>query len=103
MNLDRGTRTRLFVDMELDVDPTGSTVDVAVDGTWYPATWQGTAVQSGTKWRQTARTNGYFAGPDVASPNGAVVLTAQRHSTKTRVTTGTGDVLAEDSTPIDVD
>ena len=102
MRFDRATRTRVYVDMELDVDPTGSTIELWVDGTWRPATWQGTAVQLGPKWTQTARTTGYFAGPD-ASPTGAAALTSGRHATKTRVTLASGDLLAEDSTPIDVD
>lgn len=101
MKFDAGTRTRLLVNMTVDFDPTGSTVDVKIDSTWYPADWQGTPVQSAGKWTQTARTTGYFAGPEVASPGGAVVLTATRHVTQTRVTSGT-DVIVADSTPIDV-
>lgn len=101
MKFDAGTRTRLLVRMELDFDPTGSTVEVKVDSTWYPATWQGSAAQANGKWTQTARTTGYFAGPEVASPAGATVLTATRHNTQTRVTSGS-DVIVADSTPIDV-
>jgi hypothetical protein len=87
MRFDRATRTRVLVDMELDVNPTDST---------------GTPVQLGDKWTQTARSTGFFAGPD-ATGTGATVLASGRHPTKTRVTLATGDVLAEDSTPIDVD
>jgi hypothetical protein len=101
MNFPRGTRTKIFEDMTLDVDPTGSTVELAVDGTWYPAAWQGSAVQSGSKWTQTALTTGYFAGPDAVA-SGATVLTAGRHLTTTRVTLAAGDVLVHDSSPIDV-
>ncbi len=104
MKYDAGTRTRLLVNMTLDFDPTGSTVEVKVDDTWYPATWQGSPTQDGSTWKQTARTTGYFAGPEVASPGGAVVLAATpsaRHETQTRITSGS-DVITADSTPIDV-
>jgi hypothetical protein len=99
---DRATRTRVLADMELDVNPTDSTIELFIDGTWRPADWQGTPVQLGDKWIQTARSTGFFAGPD-ATGTGATVLASGRHATKTRVTLATGDVLAEDSTPIDVD
>ena len=101
------TNTRLLVDMAVEVDPSGTTVEIKVDGTWYAATWQGSAVSSTrtvnglsrTTWRQTARTTGYFAGPDVAVPGSSVVLALGRHPTKTRVTSGQ-DVITEDSTPV---
>jgi hypothetical protein len=102
MRFDRATRTRVLVDMELDVNPTGSTIELFVDGTWRPADWQATPVQLGDKWTQTARSSGFFAGPD-ATGTGATVLTPGRHPTKTRVTLATGDTLTADSTPIDVD
>lgn len=101
MKFDAGTKTRVIADMTLSIDPDGSTVEIQVDDTWYPATWQGTAVEAGGKWTQTAQTDGYFAGPDVAIPGAAVVLDTRRHLTQTRVTSGS-DVLVEDSTPIDV-
>jgi hypothetical protein len=104
MKFDAGTRTRLLVKMELDFDPSGSTVEVKVDDTWYPATWLDSPVKSGTRWTQTARTTGYFAGPEVSSPAGAVVLAitpTSRHLTQTRVTSGS-DVIVADSTPLDV-
>lgn len=100
MKFDAGTRTRLLVKMELDFDPTGTTVDVKVDDTWHTASWLDTPVQTGSKWTQTARTTDYFAGPE-ATAAGATVLTAARHLTQTRVTSGT-DVIVADSTPLDV-
>lgn len=100
MRFDAGTRTRLLATMTLDFDPTGSTVEVKVGSTWFPATWQGSPVQSGGNWTQTARTTAYFAGPD-ADASGATALTAGRHLTQTRVTSGT-DIIADDSDPIDV-
>lgn len=117
MKFDAGTRTRLLATMTLDFDPTGSTVEVKVDATWYPATWQGAPVETQVRdertgqtkdaWTQTARTTGYFAGPEVAAPAGAVVLSATagspagRHLTQTRVTSGS-DIIVADASPIDV-
>jgi hypothetical protein len=101
MRLDDETRTRLFADMTLDVDPTGSTVEIGIGGTWHACDWQGTPAQSGGKWTQTARSSGYFAGP-AATADGATVLAVGRHLTQTRVTWAGGDSLVESSTPIDV-
>jgi hypothetical protein len=108
MRFDQGTRTRLLVDMTLDFDPAGSTVEVEVDGTWFAATWLGTATATPAsaanprgKWTQTARTTGYFAGPLHEAPAGATVLAAGRHLTQTRVTSG-GDTIVSNSTPINV-
>lgn len=100
MKFDAGTRTRLLVAMTLDFDPTGSEVEVKVDDTWHAATWLATPVSAAGKWKQTARTDNYFAGPE-ATPNGATQLTAARHHTQTRITTG-ADVIVSDSTPLDV-
>jgi hypothetical protein len=102
MRFDRATRTRVLVDMELDVNPTDSTIEIWVDGAWHAAEWQNMPVQLGDKWTQTARSTQFFGG--YAVDNISTVLLAEgRHPTKTRVTLATGDVLAEDSTPIDVD
>lgn len=104
MRFDAGTRTRILAAMTLDFDPTGSTVEIRVDSTWYAATWQGAPVSAGGKWTQTARTTGYFAGPEVSVPAGAVVLTATptpRHLTQTRVTSGS-DIIVADSDPVDI-
>lgn len=104
MKFDAGTRTRIIATLMLDFDPTGSTVEVKIGSTWYPATWQGTPVSAAGKWTQSARTTGYFAGPEVASPGAAVVLTVTptpRHLTQTRVTSGT-DIIVADSDPVDI-
>lgn len=100
MRFNAATRTRLLIDVTCDIDPTGSTVEVKLDDTWYPATWLGAAVPAGEKWTQTARTVSYFAGPD-ATAAGAVVLPRGRHMTKARVTQG-GDVLVAESSAVDV-
>lgn len=109
MKFETDTKTRVLADMVLDYDPTGTTVEVKVDSTWYAATWQGsptsrTITKNGRtwdEWYQTAMTTGYFAGPDVSSPGSAVVLSAGRHPSKTRVTQGQ-DAITHDSSPIDV-
>ncbi len=95
MKFDAGTRTRILVDVTIGVDPDGSTVELRVDNTWYPATWLDaattTTVAGRTVWVQTARTDGYFAGPD-ATASGATVLALGTHPTEIRVTSGQ-DVL----------
>ena len=103
MIFDSGTKTEITVDMVLDFDPTGTTIEVQVDATWYAATWQGTAafgtpVQGRPTWQQAAQTTGLFAGPDVASPGAAVVLQLGTHPMQTRVTSGQR-IIADDCTP----
>ena len=111
---DAGTHTRIFFTMTLDFDPVGSTVELKVDSTWHAATWLLTPIQTQVRnertgqmeprWVQVARTIGYFAGPEVAVPAGATVLTATptpRHLTHTRVTSGS-DVIVADADPVDV-
>lgn len=101
MRFDAGTKTRILEDMELSFDPTGTTVEIKIDAEWYPATWIGSPVAASGKWTQTARTTGYFAGPEVVTPGAAVVLTQSRHLTQTRVTSGS-DIIVADSSPVDV-
>lgn len=95
MKFDAGKRTRIYVDLIVGIDPDGSTVELRVDGTWYPASWLGTAttatVEGRIVWLQTALTTGYFAGPD-ATASGATVLALGTHPTEIRVTSGQ-DVL----------
>jgi hypothetical protein len=102
VKLNDETRTRLLVPMTLTQDPTGSTIELKIDAAWYSCTWQGTPVQSGGLWTQTARTTGFFAGPLHAAPAGATVLTTGRHTTETRVAWPGGDTIADRSSPIDV-
>ena len=107
MNLYTDTRTRLYVDMVLDTDPTGATVELSIDGTWYPCDWQVTPVKGKNRdtgrdeWKQTARTSGYLAGPTAVATAGEM-LTVGRHVTETRVTWAGGDTITAPSTPIDV-
>ena len=103
MKFKPGTRTRIRISLELDFDPTGTDVELCIDGVWRPATWEGASVEDPvTKtWTQSARTVNYFAGPDVADPAGAIVLDRGRHMTATQVTSGM-DVITADSSPIDV-
>jgi hypothetical protein len=111
LKFNAATRTRLLVDVTLDVDPTGSTVSVQVDGTWYAAAWQGSPVQRNVqvngvavpRWQQTARTTGYFAGPAHATPAGATVLALGRHADlKSRVVVDGDDLVNVSPTAIDV-
>lgn len=100
MRFDADTRTRISADISVNFDPTGSTVELQIDSTWYPATWLGTPVLASGKWTQTARTNTYFAGPSaVLGP--AVLLALGRHLSQARITTGT-DIIALNSPPVDV-
>lgn len=100
MKFDAGNRTRILVDLVMDLDPTGSTVELRIDNTWYPATWLGSPVQATPvypatvgKWTQTARSNAYFAGPD-ANQSGATPVAAGRHPMEVRITSGQ-DVLTD--------
>ena len=101
MKFDAGKRTRIYVDLIVGIDPDGSTVELRVDGTWYPASWLGTAtmatVDGRTVWIQTALTTGYFAGPDVTA-SGATVLALGIHPMEARITSGQ-DILPVDLKP----
>lgn len=103
MKIHPASKKRLLVDMTLDVDPTGSTVEINVDGTWYDAEWLDDPVHhvADPHWTQTARTIDKFAGPD-APPGGATVLALGRHKSSTRVTLTDGDALVATSSSIDV-
>jgi hypothetical protein len=109
VKLDNETRTRITVTVTTDFDPADSTVELGVDlndpdpeveNPWLSCTWQAPAVEASGKWTRRALTDAYVAGPDV-TPDGATVLTAGRHLTQTRVTSG-GDQIVAASTPIDV-
>lgn len=95
MKMHVATRTRIPVDMTLDFDPTGTTIELKIDDTWHPCTWQGTPTKAGAQWKQTALTNVYFAGPEYDNPPaGTVVLSREpyRHLAQTRVTNATGEI-----------
>jgi hypothetical protein len=92
MKLNDETRTRITVTVQLSADPTGSTPELKIDSTWYPATWQGSPTQSNGIWTQSARTTGYFAGPNV-TPAGAVVLALGQHPAELRVTWPSADAV----------
>ena len=106
MKFDAGTRTRILVDVTAEIDPTDSTVEVRVDDTWHPATWLDEPVESRsaanarTTWKQTARTDTYFAGPDAAA-GGATVLALGRYPMEVRVTSGQ-DILTRDLERLEV-
>ena len=100
MKINPGSRVKLTLTTEATFDPTGSTIELSVDGVWHPATWLGTPTATGSKWTQSAETTEWFAGP-VATANGAVVLATGRRSTEGRLTNG-GQVIAFATDPIDV-
>jgi hypothetical protein len=95
MKFDAGTRTRIFVDVTLDFDPTGSTIELRVDSAWHAATWQGSAVVGTGSWTQTAQTVDYFVGPDVTDQSGATPVALGIHEQEVRVTKGQ-DILTRD-------
>lgn len=109
MKFNRRSHTRILDDLTISFDPTGSTVELgirAADGTvdWYDAEWLEDPVQVSEDppiWSQTAQTVGYFAGPDSDAPGEAVTLTAGRHYTHSRVSSGQ-DVIVGASSAIDV-
>lgn len=101
MKMHTGTRTRITIDMVLDFDPTGSTLEYKVDATWHPCTWLGSPVQDGARWKQTAVTDDWFAGPGTDDGDDEVVLSLGRHFTQTRVTAG-GNEITGRSEPVDV-
>lgn len=93
MKLDEDTKVFLFWDADLSVDPTSSTVEIEVDGTRHAMTWQGSPVQAGARWTQTARTTEKFAGSTVTPGASIVVLTVGSHTIKPVVTTADGQIV----------
>lgn len=102
MRLDDDALVFVTWDAELSADPTGSTVELEVDGVRRSATWQGSPVQSGSSWRQTARTNGKLGGTNSTPGGSDVKLTAGRHMAQFIVTTADGQVVPATEFPIDV-
>lgn len=98
LDFDAATHTRLLADVTLDFDPTGTTVEVMVDGAWHAAIWLDSPVQCRENtWEQTAQTVEYFAGPEVLPTNGVLLTSTPRHRTKTRVTKGEDAIVADSS------
>jgi hypothetical protein len=95
MRLDEDAKEYLWWDAELTFDPTGSTVEIEVDGTRYAMAWQGSpvVVTAGKKWTQTARTTTKFAGSTVTPGAGVVVLTPGTHTLKPVTTPTDGQVV----------
>lgn len=103
VSFDDETRSRLIATLTgMTQTPVGSTVEVKVDSTWYPATWDGSPTQraDGT-YSQAAHTTGFFCGPG-ATAAGAVVLALGRHPTETRVTFAGGDAVVTPSSVLNV-
>jgi phage gp36-like protein len=104
VRLTTGTRTRIVVDLSLDLDPAGATVavDVDNDGEWHDATWLAPATLTDGLYYRAAQTVQFFVAGPVADPAGAVVLAPGRHFTTARVTLADGSVLIDPATIIDV-
>lgn len=101
MRFNNDSRTRILLPAVVTTfDPATATIELRIDGAYYPCEWTGAAVVSGSTWTRAARTTGYFAGPDAVA-SGATVLAIGRHLTETRVTNG-GDIIVAASSPIDV-
>lgn len=102
MRLDDDALLYFYWDAELTFDPAGSSVVLEVDGVQKAATWQGTAVVSGTKWLRTARTDMRFAGSAVTPVAPDVQLTVGRHPAQWLITpTADGQKVPGTSFPID--
>lgn len=103
ISFDDETRSRLIATMTgMSQTPVGSTLEVKVDATWYPATWDGSPTQQADgSYDQQAHTTGFFCGPNV-TPSGAVVLALGRHPTQTRVTFTGGDAVVTPSSVLNV-
>lgn len=103
LKFDAGTTTRIIVAVTLDFDPTGSTVELKVDSTWYDAIWLDTPVECDGVWKQEAQTAKYFAGPEVTTLgfNTVQLSNVFRHRTQTRVTLG-DDIIVADSSTIEI-
>lgn len=85
------SRDQITAELELGRDLAGSTVDLKVAGTWYPATWLAAAVEGvdadgDPTWTRSAVSDGFFAGPSHPAPAGAPVLMLGSHPTEGRVT-----------------
>lgn len=103
MRLDDDARTYLWWrNGEMTADPAGSTVALEVDGTLRTMVWDGTAVQSGSKWIVTARTTMKFAGSAATVSGSDVQLTVGRHMAQPIVTTADGQTVPGPEFPIDV-
>lgn len=103
MNLDNDAQVYLWWDADLTSTPAGSTVTFELDGTSKPMTWQGSPVQVGTRWTQTARSTDKLAGSTVTAGAGLVVLTSGKHTVKPLVVLSDGQVVPGLKDIIDAD
>lgn len=101
MNIDNDAKLYIWWDATLSFDPTGSVVTLKIDNTTYPMTWIGAPLLSGLSvWRQTARTDGLFAGSAV-NPAGAVALPVGRLVAEP-IVSANGQVIPCETSYIDV-
>jgi len=103
VRIDDDARLYIWWDATLTFDPATATVELDVDGTRYPMTWQGAAVSAGGKWTRTARTSAMFVGTARTVSGSDVKLTAGRHVAEPIVTAADGQVVPVSyPTPVDV-
>lgn len=98
---------RLFIwwDAELTFDPaTATAVELEVDGTRYPMTWTGDAVEvvAGKEWTRTARTEVSFIGTGRTATGTDVALGAGRHMAEPIVSAADGQVVPR-THPVTID
>lgn len=103
MNLDNDAQVYLWWDADLTANPTGSTVVYELDGVSKGMTWQGSPVQVGSRWTQTARSVDKVAGSSVTPAAGLNVLTSGSHTVKPIVTLSDGQVVPGLKDRIDAD
>jgi hypothetical protein len=103
MRIDDDAKVYIWWDAVVTADPTGSSVKLEIDdATQYDMAWQGSPVQSGTSWTQTARTTVRFAGTSAPIAGTDVRLTSGRHMGQPIVTFADGQIVAGPETPVDV-
>lgn len=102
MTLDDDARVYLTGSLTVSVDPTGSTVELEVDGSRYPMAWVGSPVASSGRWVQDAKTTYRFCGSNATAVGSDVKLTAGTHAAQILVTLTDGQVVPGSNQRIEV-
>jgi hypothetical protein len=103
MRIDDDAKVYIWWDAVVTADPTGSSVKLEIDdATQYDMAWQGSPVQSGSNWTQTARTTVRFAGTIAPISGTDVRLTSGRHMAQPIATLADGQIITGPETPVDV-
>lgn len=80
-------------------DPTGAVVEVEVDNTRHPATWEAPPVEQDGSWSGTARTQVMFRGVTAPDDGTSIPLPVGRHDAKVVLTYPDGQIV---SSPMDI-